>query len=315
MKKRLEAELISIAHRILKLKNRAELLQLHTETQNLYHALTVLKFVEDNQNIIKPAIDILEIEQKVAFSLDNNKPENAEKPEIELQNETQNQEIVVKENASINLETQQTEELNTNDDQNLNNSDHFEAEIEVETVTNFDEEALENEEKLDFEPAFEFENEENATNETPILFSFEDLLGHDYQEPVFDKVLKTETIAEDEKAFEIEPVETISVLETISTHELEPKIGESTTENEGISNQSVSKTIVFGLNDKIGFENNLFAASAEDMNRVVSQLNTFDTFQEAIDFIEDMVKPDYQNWEGKDDYVKRFMEIVAQKFE
>jgi len=36
MKKRLEAELISIAHRILKLKNRAELDQLQQETLKLY---------------------------------------------------------------------------------------------------------------------------------------------------------------------------------------------------------------------------------------------------------------------------------------
>ena len=36
MKKKLEAELISIAHRILKLKNKSELHQLHQEAQNLY---------------------------------------------------------------------------------------------------------------------------------------------------------------------------------------------------------------------------------------------------------------------------------------
>lgn len=309
MKKRLEAELISIAHRILKLKNRAELLQLHTETQKLYDALTVLKFVEDNQNIIIPAIDILEIEQKIAFSLDNTKPEIAENTEFELQKETQNHEIPTEEKIVVTSENQESEESNANDDQDLANSDRFDAEIEVENVTNIDDEALENDEKLDFEPAFELENEELVSNEKPILFSFEDLLGHDYQEPVFDKVLNTEAIFEEEAVIEIEPNQ------TISTDDSESNIIEDTAVNEVFSNQSISKTIIFGLNDKIGFENNLFAASAEDMNRVVSQLNTFDTYQEAIDFIEDMVKPDYQNWEGKDDYVKRFMEIVAQKFE
>ena len=50
------------------------------------------------------------------------------------------------------------------------------------------------------------------------------------------------------------------------------------------------------------------------MNRVVSQLSTYNDFQEAQDFIEDMVKPDYNNWEGKEDYVLRFMEIVERKF-
>ena len=68
------------------------------------------------------------------------------------------------------------------------------------------------------------------------------------------------------------------------------------------------------MNDKIAFEKQLFGGSSEDLNRVISQLSTFDTFDEAENFIEDMVKPDYNNWEGKDDYVARFMEIVEKKF-
>ena len=44
MKKKLEADLISIAHRILKLKNKSELVQLHQETQKLYEKLSVLLF-------------------------------------------------------------------------------------------------------------------------------------------------------------------------------------------------------------------------------------------------------------------------------
>ncbi|MFY7729381.1 MAG: hypothetical protein ACOVRN_07690, partial [Flavobacterium sp.] len=65
MKKKLEAELISIAHRILKLKNRAELEQLQQETLNLYQKLSVLKFVEDNFNDVKPTIGFASAEQKL----------------------------------------------------------------------------------------------------------------------------------------------------------------------------------------------------------------------------------------------------------
>ena len=50
------------------------------------------------------------------------------------------------------------------------------------------------------------------------------------------------------------------------------------------------------------------------MNRVLSQLSTFSNFDEAQEFIEDMVKPDYNNWNGKDEYATRFMEIVEKKF-
>ena len=79
-------------------------------------------------------------------------------------------------------------------------------------------------------------------------------------------------------------------------------------------NDRMAKGIIIGLNDRIAFMNHLFANSSEDYNRVLSQLMTFDTFQEAKDFIENMVKPDYNNWEGKDEYAQRFMEIVEKKF-
>jgi hypothetical protein len=47
---------------------------------------------------------------------------------------------------------------------------------------------------------------------------------------------------------------------------------------------------------------------------VLSQLSTYANFSEANDFIEDLVKPDYNNWVGKEEYESRFMEIVEKKF-
>ena len=49
--------------------------------------------------------------------------------------------------------------------------------------------------------------------------------------------------------------------------------------------------------------------------RVISQLNTFDTFEEAKNFINEMVIPDYNYWVGEEDYIERFMEIVEKKFQ
>src|SRR5688500_6254709 len=63
MKKKLEAELISIAHRILKLKNRAELDQLQAETLKLYEKISVLRFVEDNFSDVKPTIGYASAEE------------------------------------------------------------------------------------------------------------------------------------------------------------------------------------------------------------------------------------------------------------
>lgn len=78
--------------------------------------------------------------------------------------------------------------------------------------------------------------------------------------------------------------------------------------------ESFGKTITLGLNDRIAFEKNLFGGSSEDLNRVVSQINTQNSYDEAKAFIEDLVKPDYNNWAGKEDYETRFMELVEKRF-
>ena len=79
-------------------------------------------------------------------------------------------------------------------------------------------------------------------------------------------------------------------------------------------NDRLNKAITFGLNDRIGFEKKLFGGNSDDFNRVVSQLNTFDSFEEAKAFVDDFVKPDYNNWEGAEEFETRFMEIVEKKF-
>ena len=75
------------------------------------------------------------------------------------------------------------------------------------------------------------------------------------------------------------------------------------------------KGFVIGLNDRVGFIHQLFDGSPEDYNRVLSQLLTYHTFEEAEEFISSMVKPDYNNWEGKSEYEDRFLDVVARKFQ
>ena len=48
MKKKLESELMSIAHKILKLKGKEDVNKMHTEVAALYEKLTVLKFAQEN---------------------------------------------------------------------------------------------------------------------------------------------------------------------------------------------------------------------------------------------------------------------------
>jgi hypothetical protein len=75
-----------------------------------------------------------------------------------------------------------------------------------------------------------------------------------------------------------------------------------------------AKNLNFGLNDRIAYVKHLFDGSTDDFSRVVNQLNTYETWQEAEDFLLNMVKPDY-NWVGKEQYEERFVAQIKTRFE
>ncbi|TMM59098.1 hypothetical protein FEE95_06600 [Maribacter algarum] len=74
------------------------------------------------------------------------------------------------------------------------------------------------------------------------------------------------------------------------------------------------KEIKVDLNNRLAFVKHLFNGSTEDYNRVLSQLSTIDTEERSIAFIDNMVKPDYNNWEGKEEYAERFMNLIERRF-
>ena len=79
-------------------------------------------------------------------------------------------------------------------------------------------------------------------------------------------------------------------------------------------NESLIKGIKIGLNDKIAFTKGLFDGSEEDFSRVVSQLQTYSSWDEAFNFLNSIVKPDYNNWEGKEEIEKRFLKCIENNF-
>ena len=308
MKKRLEAELISIAHRVLKLKNKSEIDQLYHETQKLYEALTVLKFYGDNYEQVKSEISNEDIEEKIESFVENKtvietpkvvvevtgEPISKEEPiivseEIE-ETETTTKEEVAEEPVIVGEITIEEED---EEDENLN-------QVQIEEVP-----VGEAKSDLDFEPVFELAAEapieepkvEEPKKETQQI-SFEDLLGQNYTEPVFVKPNDVVPPTPKKEVFEKS--------DDIIVDRFEGKTPSL--------NDKLSKTINIGLNDRMGFVKFLFADSNEDYNRVLSQLNTFSTFREAKDFIDEIIKPDYNNWVGADDYADRFIELVEKKF-
>ncbi len=301
MKKRLESELISIAHRILKLKNKSDIDLLYKETQKLYETLSVLKFYHENFESVKSDVSEVVLEEKleqfsntVTLQISEADKEEAEPtPQI-------NTEIEVEEEEEEAIEFEPAEAMVSD-----------EKEEAVEEVLE-EEEALEVEEPL-FTPAFELEVEEEEEVESlpPAVeekeetkkIALEHFLGENYVDPVFVKPNEVSLFSSEVKEEEKEEVKA----EILSQPVIEvPKTA--------AMSDAMTKSIAIGLNDRIGFVQHLFNDSNEDFNRVISQLNTFDTFDEAKTFINEMVIPDYNYWVGKEDYLERFMEIVEKKF-
>lgn len=79
-------------------------------------------------------------------------------------------------------------------------------------------------------------------------------------------------------------------------------------------NDRLKKGITIGLNDRIAFVKHLFNGSTEDFNRVISQLNTLSSELEALEFLNNMVKPEYNNWSGKEEYEQRFLSFIEGRY-
>jgi len=79
-------------------------------------------------------------------------------------------------------------------------------------------------------------------------------------------------------------------------------------------NDRLKKGINIGLNQRLSYIKHLFGGDTADYNRVLSQLNTFTSLEESRKFIEMVVKPDYNHWEGKEEYEERFMAHIENKF-
>lgn len=333
MKKKLEADLISIAHRILKLKNKSDINQLYLETQKLYEKLAILKFVDENFDEVKPTISHSEISSEIETIF--------EKEEVPAETIIETPTVLEEVKAEETLEVPVIEEVTAEIPQEtIAEVVEETTEIPVEEKTEepivaeiVQPEIIEEVEKAEdsknnieelsfttvnnlkpipgFKPAFELDTEEikedvkeepkTESKATPIPIAFEDF-GINYADAQFVKVDSFEPVSSSNNDLKEKKNFEIPVLET-------PKEPKSVSLNE-----KLAKGFHIDLNDRIAFTKNLFGNSTEDYSRVLNQLLTFDSYAEAKDFIENMVKPDYNNWEGKDDYAERFLGIIEKKF-
>ncbi|MEW4922174.1 hypothetical protein [Algibacter sp. 2305UL17-15] len=244
MKKKLESELVSIAHRILKLKGREDVLKMHEEARALYEKLSVLKFAHENFED-----DIPTIGNNSSFfgmldtSFNNNISDNIE----------------VEDKIYINLDESENEEIS-------------------EPVMNKIRDMVEfmPEEDIDEFIASIVPKEKYPKNDLEELTSgFKDM-------PVFEPVSKVQH--------------------------------QNGQEKKSLNDKVKRGGLNIGLNDKIAFIKHLFDGNTSGYDRVISQLNTISSFEDATHFLETIVKPDYNNWEGKEEFEERLIQIIEAKF-
>lgn len=396
MKKKLEAELISIAHRILKLKNRSELEQLQQEALNLYQKLSVLMFVEDNFSEVKPTIGFASAEEKLEeiYGLSEapvveNKVSETDDVEQEIQpdasgdakGDAEKTADLKKAEPKEDTTNESGEGAKTNDAEGAvaseEEKDHAEKAEDnpapqeqpaVEDPAKEEQPPVEEPEPAKEEPAAKEEegaadaaapepeeeqhaevepNKEVAAEAPQSLFAEEkpkqkEITFEDYQhykEPEFIKkgepakepeTVRNEWLPREPEMIQKQQEQAATIWEQPKEEAKPEPVAEAPKEEYKAAapsyempkaepshrplNESFGKTISLGLNDRIAFEKNLFGGSGEDLNRVLSQLNTFSRFEDARNFIEDLVKPDYNNWNGKEEYEQRFMELVEKRF-
>ena len=247
MKKKLESELISIAHRILKLKGREDVDRMHEEVTKLYEKLTVLKFAQENFEDDMPTIG----NDSSFFGMLDAAFNNTVSDNIEIGNKTY---VNVDEVEDDNITEPLMEKIKDMVAQMPDESEQVDVMVE-----------------------------EAVTNEKPTTIEFETISSDFADIPEF------------------EPIE--------EAHKREAEQAKKS-----LNDKLKGNGLQIGLNDKLAFIKHLFEGKNEDYDRVISQINTSDSLAEARTLIYDMVKPDYNNWEGKEDYEERFIEIVEGKF-
>lgn len=298
MKKKIAADLTSLAHRILQLKNKEDVNELQVIAKELYEKLTVLSFIEKHFAGIEPTAGDAEIERRLS-------------------------QVYAETKGNVNSITSEV--------------DHVVEQTQEDVA-----EAFKNNDLSDlFMPAVEDTREEmelpgistiskmveEMPDEVPETSAKIDLSGEKTPYAVLTEIKipefeKKETVEEklplieinDPRKYTKNDLEEITAdFQTIPV--FERKINDAKADEKPLSlNDRLHKGLKFGMNDRLGFIKHLFNGSDQDFNRVISQLNTMTTFNDAYSFINTMVKPDYNNWEGKDAYADRFMELVERNY-
>ena len=281
MHKKLESDLISLAHSILQMKNKENVFLLKQKAYEIYEKLSILAFVEEYVNTT-PGIKV----KKEELIL---KVEEAYKIKDQISKE-------VDEANKVEVTEEDFKEL-------LLDVEKGKTNVDIEDNFSKEEKNLEEIEDQSIDETKEFLEVKEATETEQPFNDLESLIFGDAEiekiEDASEDIQELKDLTLEEELDDTIPVDIIADL-------FEPLKPSSL-------NDKLQTNIQIGLNDRIVFVKNLFEGSQEDFNRVISQLNTFKTEKEAKKFITKMVKPDY-NWSEKEELENRLITIIERRF-
>ena len=280
MHKKLAADLTSLAHSILQMKNKNDVFALKKKAYEVYEKLSVLAYVEEYMNTTP-------------------NPEHSKEEWIEKLENVQKTEVV-ETPIEFTKESEGIEEEIV-----VHSLDALEEELQLEEIA-ANEDIAEAPEQVEIELFVEPEIQETHEVVQEIeekAVEFIEEVTSQVEEEVKEAVALVK---------EVKPAQSLDeeLKDTIALDVVADLFENATKKS---LNDSLQGDIQIGLNDRIAFVKNLFEGSQEDFNRVISQLNTFKSEKEAKRFISKMVKPDY-DWSEKEEYEERFMAIIERKF-
>lgn len=194
--------------------------------------------------------------------------------------------------------------------------------VEEETII---EESIITEEKPDVEEKEETA-EENIIEDTIEAGVEEEVAIEEepIQEAAIDDVVEVaEEIEEEEEEAETaieEPIDDIKEDVEETTQEAPMTINEALAQNSSssgrisVNEMLASKNIAISLNDRLAFINNLFDGEVEDFENTIRYIFSQKEVDVVIEYITEIIKPYYNNWIEKEEYEKRFMEIILKYF-
>ncbi len=304
MKKKLQAELKDLANKILnsEVENVSSLKQ---QARELYEKITVLAFTEANLEAFSSEIPAEKSsEANTAKSEEKESYAEAASDLFQMEEAKPQEEARLQEKAELPEETKLQEEIKPNEEYKFIPHEIQDKQEEEEEKDDYLPDGTEYNESALIEPNTE-KIKDIVANMPPETQKLDYMISNIISKNGIDKVIDT-------------PEESKTDFRNIGVDydnlpNFEP-VRKKDDQRPKSLNDRLKKGLNIGLNARLAFIRHLFEGKTEDYNRVISQLNTFDSATEAKKFIQLVVKPDYKNWAGKEEYEQKFMDLVENKF-